>query len=50
MSAGGEVSRALAPEAVARGAVVIDNSSAFRMNLTPPVIRDKPGSQSPALG
>ncbi len=38
MSAGGEVSRALAPEAVARGAVVIDNSSAFRMDPDVPLV------------
>src|SRR4249920_2616819 len=30
-SAGGDVSRVLAPEAAARGAVVIDNSSQWRM-------------------
>ncbi len=31
-SAGGSVSQALAPEAVKRGAIVIDNTSAFRMD------------------
>lgn len=30
-SAGGSVSKALAPEAVKRGAIVVDNTSAFRM-------------------
>lgn len=30
-SAGGSVSQALAPEAVKRGAIVVDNTSAFRM-------------------
>ncbi len=38
MSAGGDVSRELAPEAVARGAVVIDNSSAFRMDPNVPLV------------
>lgn len=38
MSAGGDVSRELAPEAVARGAVVIDNSSAFRMDPGVPLV------------
>ena len=37
-SAGGSVSRAWAPEAVAAGAVVIDNSSAFRMDLGVPLV------------
>ena len=37
-SAGGEASRALAPLAVARGATVIDNSSAWRMDPTVPLI------------
>ncbi|MEA4882046.1 MAG: aspartate-semialdehyde dehydrogenase [Clostridia bacterium] len=37
-SAGASVSRELAPEAVRRGALVIDNSSAFRMDPTVPLI------------
>jgi aspartate-semialdehyde dehydrogenase len=37
-SAGADVSRALAPEAVARGATVIDNSSAWRMDEGIPLV------------
>lgn len=37
-SAGGEVSRKLAPEAVKQGAIVIDNTSAYRMNKNVPLI------------
>lgn len=37
-SAGGSVSKAWAPKAVAAGAVVIDNSSAFRMDPQVPLI------------
>ncbi len=37
-SAGGGTSKALAPEAAARGATVIDNSSAWRMDPTVPLI------------
>ena len=37
-SAGGELSRALAPEAVKRGAVVIDNSAAWRMEEGVPLV------------
>jgi len=37
-SAGGSVSKFLAPEAVKRGAVVIDNTSAFRMNQDIPLV------------
>lgn len=37
-AASGEVARELAPEAVSRGAVVIDNSSAFRMDDDVPLI------------
>lgn len=37
-SAGGSTSKALAPKAVEAGAVVIDNSSAFRMNSEVPLI------------
>jgi aspartate-semialdehyde dehydrogenase len=37
-SAGGDVSRQLAPEAAARGATVIDNSNAWRMEPNVPLI------------
>lgn len=37
-SAGASVSRALAPEIVRRGCVLIDNSSAFRMNNDVPLV------------
>ncbi|PWA13556.1 aspartate-semialdehyde dehydrogenase [Pueribacillus theae] len=37
-SAGGSVSKALAPEAVKRGTVVIDNTSAFRMDKDVPLV------------
>lgn len=37
-SAGGKVSKELAPEAVKRGAVVIDNSNAFRMEDEVPLV------------
>ncbi|GBG95570.1 aspartate-semialdehyde dehydrogenase [Ligilactobacillus salitolerans] len=37
-SAGGGVSKQLAPEAVKRGAVVIDNTSAFRMDPAVPLV------------
>lgn len=37
-SAGGSVSEALAPEAAKRGAVVIDNTSAFRMHPDVPLV------------
>jgi len=37
-SAGGDVSRELAPEAAARGATVIDNSNAWRMERAVPLI------------
>ncbi len=36
--AGGSISKTLAPEAVKRGAVVIDNSSAFRMDPEVPLV------------
>lgn len=36
--AGGSISKILAPEAVKRGAVVIDNSSAFRMDPNVPLV------------
>jgi aspartate-semialdehyde dehydrogenase len=37
-SAGGDTSKALAPEAVRRGATVIDNSSAWRMDPAVPLV------------
>lgn len=37
-SAGGDISKVLAPEAVKRGAVVIDNSNAFRMDEGIPLV------------
>jgi aspartate-semialdehyde dehydrogenase len=37
-SAGGDASKALAPAAAARGATVIDNSSAWRMDPTVPLV------------
>ncbi len=37
-SAGGSISRDFAPAAVARGAIVVDNSSAFRMDPAVPLI------------
>jgi aspartate-semialdehyde dehydrogenase len=37
-SAGGSVSKALAPEAVKRGAIVVDNTSAFRMDSEIPLV------------
>lgn len=37
-SAGGAVSKQLAPEAVKRGAIVVDNTSAFRMDENVPLV------------
>lgn len=37
-SAGGSVSKKLAPEAIRRGAVVVDNTSAFRMDPSVPLV------------
>ncbi|OIJ13338.1 aspartate-semialdehyde dehydrogenase [Anaerobacillus alkalilacustris] len=37
-SAGGSVSKALAPEAVKRGAICVDNTSAFRMDPNTPLV------------
>lgn len=37
-SAGGSISQQLAPEAVKRGAIVIDNTSAYRMDETVPLV------------
>ena len=36
--AGGSISKTLAPEAAKRGAIVIDNSSAFRMDPEVPLV------------
>ena len=51
-SAGGETSKALAPEAAARGAAVIDNSSAWRMDPDGPARRvaGQPGRPRLARG
>ena len=37
-SAGGDISKEFAPEAVKRGAIVIDNTSAYRMDPTVPLV------------
>ncbi len=37
-SAGGDISREMAPEAAKRGSIVIDNSSAFRMDKAVPLV------------
>jgi aspartate-semialdehyde dehydrogenase len=37
-SAGGDVSKELAPEAVKHGAIVVDNTSAFRMDVDKPLV------------
>ncbi|MGM0651254.1 MAG: aspartate-semialdehyde dehydrogenase [Bacillota bacterium] len=37
-SAGGDISKEMAPEAVRRGAIVVDNSSAFRMDENVPLV------------
>ncbi|KKK39551.1 aspartate-semialdehyde dehydrogenase [Mesobacillus campisalis] len=37
-SAGGSISKVLAPEAVKRGAIVVDNTSAFRMDQDIPLV------------
>ncbi|HET7657229.1 MAG TPA: aspartate-semialdehyde dehydrogenase [Bacillales bacterium] len=37
-SAGGSISKELAPEAVKRGAIVVDNTSAFRMDPSVPLV------------
>jgi aspartate-semialdehyde dehydrogenase len=37
-SAGGSISKALAPEAVKRGAIVVDNTSAYRMDENVPLV------------
>lgn len=37
-SAGGSISKELAPEAVKRGAIVVDNTSAFRMDENTPLV------------
>lgn len=47
-SAGGSTSRAWAPKAVAAGAVVIDNSSAFRMDANVPLVVPEVNPQAAA--
>jgi aspartate-semialdehyde dehydrogenase len=47
-SAGGSVSKAFAPKAVEAGAVVIDNSSAFRMNSEVPLVVPEVNSEAAA--
>lgn len=47
-SAGGATSSSLAPKAVASGAVVIDNSSAFRMNPEVPLVVPEVNPQAAA--
>ena len=49
MSAGGTTARSLAPEAVRRGAVVIDNSSAFRLDETVPLVVPEVNPEALAL-
>ena len=45
-SAGGEVSKQFAPEAVKRGAIVIDNTSAYRMDPTVPLVVPEVNSEA----
>jgi aspartate-semialdehyde dehydrogenase len=47
-SAGGSTSKVWAPQAVAAGAVVIDNSSAFRMDATVPLVVPEVNPQAAA--
>lgn len=47
-SAGGSVSKAFAPKAVEAGAVLIDNSSAFRMNSEVPLVVPEVNSEAAA--
>lgn len=47
-SAGGSTSKALAPQAVAAGAVVIDNSSAFRLDPQVPLVVPEVNPQAAA--
>jgi len=47
-SAGGSISKAWAPKAVAAGAVVIDNSSAFRMDPAVPLVVPEVNPQTAA--
>ena len=47
-SAGGSTSKLWAPQAVAAGAVVIDNSSAFRMDATVPLVVPEVNPQAAA--
>ncbi len=44
-AAGSDVARAMAPEAVARGALVVDNSSAFRLDPLVPLVVPEVNSQ-----
>jgi len=48
-SAGASISKAWAPKAIAAGAVVVDNSSAFRMDPTVPLIVPEVNPQAAAL-
>ncbi len=48
-SAGGSTSKAWAPKAVASGAVVIDNSSAFRMNPNVPLVVPEVNPEAAAM-
>ena len=48
-SAGGSTSKAWAPKAVASGAVVIDNSSAFRMNPDVPLVVPEVNPEAAAM-
>lgn len=45
-SAGGDLSKTFAPEAVKRGAVVIDNTSAFRMDENTPLVVPEVNSEA----
>ena len=45
-SAGGDVSKQFAPEAVKRGAIVIDNTSAYRMDPTVPLVVPEVNSEA----
>ena len=48
-SAGADISKVLAPEAAARGAVVIDNSSQWRMDPTVPLVVPEVNADDAAL-
>ena len=49
-SAGGSISEKFAPEAVKRGAVVVDNTSHFRMAKDVPLVVPEPGSLEKSSG